>query len=73
MADRGERYNASGYHDPTPYQAIKNIERENALNEERGILARKVVKKLQNVAHLAGFDIVGRVTLRDNETGKEWR
>ena len=51
MADRGELYNASGCYDPTPYQAIKNIERENELNDERGKMARKVIKTLQNVAH----------------------
>jgi hypothetical protein len=73
MADRGERFNASGCYDPTPYQAIKNIEREEQLNDERGILARKVIKTLQNMAHLAGFDIVGRITLLDKKTGKEWR
>ena len=73
MADRGERYNGSGYYDPTPYQAIQNIEREDERDNARGILARKVIKTLQNVAHLAGFNIVGRITLVDNETGKEWR
>lgn len=73
MADRGEKYNASGCYDPTPYQAIKNIEREERLNDDRREIARKVIKTLQNVAHLAGFDIVGRITLVDNKTGKEWR
>ena len=68
MADRGEKYNASGYYDPAPYEAIKNIERER--DSERGKLARKVIKTLQNVAHLAGFDIVGRIVLRDHKTGK---
>ena len=71
MSDRGPKYNASGYYDPTPYNAIRNIER--AEMDEREILANKVIKTIQNVAHLAGFDIVGRITLKDNKTGKEWR
>ena len=73
MANRGERFNASGCYDPTPYEAIKNIERENARNKERGKMARKVIATLYNVAHLAGFNVVGQITLVDNETGKEWR
>lgn len=73
MANRGERFNASGCYDPTPYQAIKNIERENSRNKERGKMARKVIATLYNVAHLAGFNVAGQITLVDNETGKEWR
>ena len=65
MSYRGDKFNAEGYHDPTAYEAIKNIEKD-----ERDILARKVIKTLQNVAHLAGFDIVGKITLRDHKTGE---
>ena len=67
MNYRGDKFNESGYYDPTPYEAIRNIDQE---NRERDILARKVIKTIQNVAHLAGFDIVGKVTLRDNKTGE---
>jgi len=64
MSDRKNdtKYNGSGYYDPTPREAIKNI-------ESRYRLSGKVVKTLQNVAHLAGFEIVGRIELRDTETG----
>ena len=64
MKDRKDstKYNGSGYYDPTPHEAIKHI-------ESRYRLSGKVVKTLQNVAHLAGFEIVGRIELRDTETG----
>lgn len=60
------RYNGSGYYDPTPHKAIKRI-------EEREKLARKVILTVQNVAHLAGFDIVGRLELRDKESRRIYR
>ena len=65
--EQNPRYNASHCYDPTAYEAITRVDRE---NKEREILAKKVIKTIQNVAHLAGFDIVGNITLRDNKTGK---
>lgn len=61
------RFNGSGYYDETPHKAYMNM------RKDRAVMARKVVKTVQNVAHLAGFEIVGRVTLRDTDTGEEFR
>lgn len=61
------RYNGSGYYDPTAYKAIKNI------REDKENKAKKVIKTIQNVCHLAGFEIVGRVTLRDVDTGEVFK
>lgn len=61
------RRNASGYADPTAYEAYKNI------RKERGYEAHKVIKTLQNVAHLAGFEIVGRIVIRDVRTGETYK
>ena len=36
-------------------------------------LARKTVLTVYNVAHLAGFDIVGDITLKDHITGKIYK
>jgi hypothetical protein len=58
--------NGSGYVDPTAYKAITNVSEEDKK-------VSKVIKTLQAVAHLAGYEIVGRVALRDKETGREWR
>lgn len=60
------RRNGSGYVDPTAHKAIKNV---SAQEKE----VRKVIKTLQNVAHLAGYSIEGRIALVDNKTGKVWR
>ncbi len=58
--------NSEGYPDPTAEKAMRNY-------EKRKILARKTILTLQNVAHLAGFDIVGQIKLKDHDTGREWR
>lgn len=58
--------NGSGYTDPTAYKALKRIDK----NETR---VKRVIKTLQEVAHLAGFEIEGRITLIDKKTGDIWR
>lgn len=65
--EQNSRYNASHCLDLTAYEAINNVDRE--INE-RDILAKKTIKTLQNVAHLAGFDIVGKITLKEHKSGK---
>jgi len=60
------RRNGSGYYDPTAHKAIKNV---SAQEKE----VAKVIKTLRSVAHLAGYDIEGRIALIDNKTGKVWR
>ena len=58
--------NGSGYMDPTAYRALKNVS-----EDEKKV--SKLVKTLQAVAHLAGYEIEGRIVLRDRKTGREWR
>lgn len=58
--------NASGALDPTAEKAIKSV-----LSQEKRV--SKTIKVLQEVAHLAGFHIEGRIVLRDKETGEIWR
>lgn len=60
------RRNASGALDPTAEKAIKNV-----LSQEKRV--SKTIKVLQEMAHLAGFHIEGRIVLRDRETDEIWR
>jgi hypothetical protein len=60
------RKNASGYSDPTAYQAIKNIDRE----DEN---FHKLLHTIFNICDLAGFRIEGRIVFVDEVTGKVWR
>ena len=71
MGDRNNPlYNASGCRDDTAFQAIRNIERETRAETER---FKKLLSTIFYICDLAGFEIEGRIGLRDKETGKIWR
>ena len=63
MADRDLRKNAEGYSDPTAYEAMKNLERE----DER---FHKLLHTIFDICELAGFHLEERIVLRDEQTGK---
>lgn len=61
-----EYYNGSHCPDPTAYKAIKNIDdKDERLN--------KVIRELKTLIEYRGFELVGRVVLRDKETGRIYR
>lgn len=60
------RKNASGYSDPTVYQAIKNIE-----NEDDKF--HKLLDTIFNICELSGFHLEERIILKDKNTGKVYR
>lgn len=61
-----DKKNQEGYPDPTPYEAIKNADAE--VNRISWLM-----KTLHSVCNLAGYQIEGRVVLKDLRTGKIWR
>ena len=61
--------NAEGYPDPTFGGAWGNMRRE----AERMAKINDLIPVMKQTAELAGFEVVGRITLRDKETGKEYR
>ena len=66
MNDRDLRRNHSGCFDPTAYQAIKNIDRE----DER---FRKLLHTIFEICEIYGFRIENRIVLVDEVTGKVYR
>ena len=60
--------NAEHYADPTPTAAMRNICRDEYQKE-----AGDIVPLLRQMAGIAGFEIIGRIPLRDKATGKEYR
>ena len=64
--DEDIRKNASGYSDPTAYQAIKNIE-----NEDDKF--HKLLDTIFNICELSGFHLEERIVLKDKNTGKVYR
>lgn len=67
--------NAEGYSDPTPGEATSNIRKEQRQQEaaERLAVISRLIPVMKQTAELAGFEVVGRITLKDKETGKEYR
>lgn len=67
--------NAEGYSDPTPGEAMSNIRKEQRQQEaaERLAVISRLIPVMKQTAELAGFEVVGRITLKDKGTGKEYR
>ena len=70
MAEYGLNKNAEGYSDPTAYNAMSKVMREERERQRRIGIVINIVK---NVADLAGFDLVSRIALKDRKTGREYR
>ena len=49
----------------------KDIEQQE-ISERLAVISR-LIPILKQTAELAGFEVVGRITLRDKETGKEYK
>ncbi|CAK7008970.1 MAG: hypothetical protein ENTB_01383 [Enterocloster aldenensis] len=64
------RYNSEGYADPTAYEGMKGVIREESETEKR---VHDLVKVLKYIINTAGFELVERVQLRDKKTGREYR
>ena len=56
--------NSEGYVDSTAGKAIKNV------NAELNTKHSKLVHTLRDIADLAGFEIVGRITFKHKKTGR---
>lgn len=62
--------NNEGYQDQTAGQALKRVSAEERRRDgEVGIL----INMLKQIISLAGFELVGRIELKDRQTGKEYR
>ena len=68
-----ELKNSEHYNDPTPYEAHKNIRKEEQLEAARMRTICSFVCALKLVADLAGCEIVCRVVLMDKDSGRIFR
>lgn len=66
MAKDDLRRNAEGYFDPTAYEAMRNIERD----EDR---FHKLLDTIFTLCELSDFHIEERIVIKDKRTGKVWR
>ena len=66
--------NQEGYSDPTPGAALSNILREERQRDAESLATiSRLIPVIKQTAELAGFEVVGRITLRDKGTGKEFK
>lgn len=63
-------YNKEAYPDPTAYYGMKNAMKE---EEKLEIEANRLVHIIKSICDVAGFEIVGRITLKHKKSGKEFR
>ena len=68
MADL--RKNGEGYADPTAYSALAPIVRQETETEKR---ANTLIKTLKAIIALAGFELIGRIVVRDVKTRREFK
>lgn len=62
--------NKEGYPDPTAGEALGTVAKE---EREQNKAVTTLITMLKQIISLAGFELVGRIVLRDKETGKEYR
>lgn len=71
MADNRNPYlNQSGLPDPTAYQALKPIVKEEAAVEAK---VNFLIKVLKYIISESGFELLARIELREKSTGRCFR
>ena len=74
MSNQGKPWlNNSGCPDPTFYEVMKRVQKEqrwvNRVDED----AHTVITTIKNILDLAGFELVDRIQIRHKKTGKYFR
>ena len=64
--------NKEGYADPTAEAAIHEA-KPKAKKREYNPEVTNLVSVLKQMIDIAGYEMVGRIALRDKDTGKEYR
>lgn len=62
--------NIEGYADPTACNAVGKVNQEESEIDKR---AYDLVKVLKYIIKTAGFEIVGRIHLKDTKSGREYK
>lgn len=62
-------YNASGCKDPTAGKAIAEISKEEREVDKR---AKDAIHMCKWMLDIANFELIGRIKIRDKQTGKEY-
>lgn len=63
-------FNNSGCADPTAYEALKPLIKEETALDKR---VHNLINVLKFIIDWAGFELVQRIEVRDKKTGKEFK
>lgn len=66
-----DRMNGSGCIDNTAFEAVSHVTHEEKLRRDNA--AHEVIKETKALIRGRGFDVIGRIAIRDRHTGKEYR
>ena len=66
MKEDNPKRNESGCMDLTAYQAITNID-----NEQKRF--KQLIRTIVSICDLAGFEIQGKITLKNRRSGRLWK
>ena len=66
MKEDNPKRNESGCMDLTAYQAITNID-----NEQKRF--KQLIRTIVYICDLAGFEIQGKITLKNRRSGRLWK
>lgn len=64
------RFNNSGCKDPTAYEAINAVTKENHEHDKK---VHDLIKVIKLIIDFCDFDLIGRIQIVDKKTGKEYR
>lgn len=67
---KNPRCNSEGYADPTAYEALKPIIKEETALENKMSF---IVKMFKFIAAESGFEIIHRIELKDQKTGRVFK
>ena len=62
--------NAEGYPDPTAYDGLKPVIREEDEQQKR---VNTLIFVLKYIIRLAGFELLNRIEIRERKSGREFR
>lgn len=61
--------NHEGYRDDTADRAVKNVVRQHSADPDAAYRNNRAMVAIRAVAEACGLEIVGRIALRDKESG----
>lgn len=66
------RRNAEGYYDPTACEAIEEADKSTIEDIKDGKRMKGALQSVRGIFFEAGFDLIGRIKLRNRRTGKKY-